>query len=303
VRASASGRASTNANAGADANANADANASSQAKVGAGAKRNARRKRRGRRKPAATVDGANTASSSGPVADSAKANANASANGDANSSNAQRSGGANRRQKRQRGASRNRTAKTNAGANTESKTAASVDAKATKPAASPPSDSPEAIAARRARAELETSAGGIVYRVHEGEALFLLIRDSYRNWGFPKGHLEAGEMPADAAVREVQEETGIAQLKLDGEIETIDWFFRFRGKLVHKVCHFFLMRTEHARTVPQREEGITACRWARFEDATKLISYANARSVLTRANAMVLDRGPLADATPSSASN
>ncbi len=173
----------------------------------------------------------------------------------------------------------------------------------TAPINAPSSDSPEAIAARRARAELETSAGGIVYRVHDGEALFLLIRDSYRNWGFPKGHLEAGEMPADAAVREVQEETGIAQLKLDGEIETIDWFFRFRGKLVHKVCHFYLMRTEHARTVPQREEGITACRWARFDEATRLISYANARSVLTRANAMVLDRGPLADAAPTAPSN
>ena len=42
----------------------------------------------------------------------------------------------------------------------------------------------------RARAQRETSAGGVVYRVHEGHALFLLIRDSYQNWGFPKGHLE-----------------------------------------------------------------------------------------------------------------
>jgi 8-oxo-dGTP pyrophosphatase MutT (NUDIX family) len=127
-----------------------------------------------------------------------------------------------------------------------------------------------------------------VYRVHNGEALFLLIRDSYRNWGFPKGHLEAGELPDEAAVREVQEETGLTELQLDGAIETIDWFFRFRGKLVHKVCHFYLMRTENTRTIPQREEGITACRWARFEDATRLIAYANARSVLTRANDMVV---------------
>lgn len=95
-------------------------------------------------------------------------------------------------------------------------------------------------------------------------------------------------MPDEAAVREVQEETGLAELQLDGAIETIDWFFRFRGKLVHKVCHFYLMRTENTRTKPQREEGITACRWARFEDATRLISYANARAVLTRANDMVV---------------
>lgn len=137
------------------------------------------------------------------------------------------------------------------------------------------------------RATLETSAGGVVYRVQDGEPLFLLIRDSYRNWGFPKGHLENEEKPAAAALREVQEETGLDGLALDGEIETIDWFFRFRGRLVHKVCHFFLMHTNSVRTKPQRDEGITACRWARFDEAQRLVSYANARKVLARAHDMV----------------
>ena len=80
----------------------------------------------------------------------------------------------------------------------------------------------------RARAQRETSAGGVVYRLHDGHALFLLIRDSYQNWGFPKGHLESGERSEDAAVREVREETGIDDLALRGQIETIDWYFRFR---------------------------------------------------------------------------
>lgn len=140
---------------------------------------------------------------------------------------------------------------------------------------------------KRPRAKLETSAGGVVYRMHDGQPLFLLIRDSYKNWGFPKGHLETNEAPDAAAVREVQEETGLLNVMLDGEIDTIDWFFRFRGKLVHKVCHFFLMRTEAEDTIPQRAEGITACRWAGFDEALDLVSYANARDVLLRANAMV----------------
>ena len=140
---------------------------------------------------------------------------------------------------------------------------------------------------RTGRARLETSAGGIVYRVQDGETLFLLIRDSYQNWGFPKGHLETDERPDAAALREVQEETGLDGLEMDGEIETIDWFFRFRGRLVHKVCHFYLMHTMHARTKPQRAEGITACRWATFSEATQMVSYANARDVLARANEMV----------------
>lgn len=140
---------------------------------------------------------------------------------------------------------------------------------------------------RPARARLETSAGGVVYRLHDGAPLFLLIRDSYKNWGFPKGHLEQDEAADAAALREVQEETGLATVSLDGQIDTIDWFFRFRGKLVHKVCHFFLMRTESEATTPQRAEGITACRWATFEEATTLVSYPNARDILLRAHAMV----------------
>ncbi len=144
----------------------------------------------------------------------------------------------------------------------------------------------------RARARQETSAGGVVYRlVQRGGgvpvAYFLLIRDSYRNWGFPKGHLEEGEAPAAAALREVQEETGLAALELRGEVETIDWYFRFRGRLIHKVCHFFLMETGESSTKPQRAEGITACRWAPFEEAERAVSYANARQVLRRARAMI----------------
>ena len=67
------------------------------------------------------------------------------------------------------------------------------------------------------RAELEVSAGGIVFRRVPGEApRYLLIRDSYNNWGFPKGHLEGDESPAEAALRETAEETGLQQLVAAG---------------------------------------------------------------------------------------
>jgi 8-oxo-dGTP pyrophosphatase MutT (NUDIX family) len=144
----------------------------------------------------------------------------------------------------------------------------------------------------RSRAKEERSAGGVVYRMEGGRALFLLIRDSYKNWGFPKGHLEMDEPPELAALREVQEETGLDDLALRGEIDTIDWYFRFRGRLIHKVCHFYLMESTSAETLPQRDEGITACRWATMSDAMERISYANARTVLERAAAMVDSGAP-----------
>ena len=142
------------------------------------------------------------------------------------------------------------------------------------------------------RVREEVSAGGVVYRMVDGAPLYLLIRDSYRNWGFPKGHLEGDEAAADAAVREVREEAGLDAVTLVGEVATIDWHFRFRGRLVHKTCHFFLMETSCPTTCPQKAEGITACRWARFGEARSLLGYDNARTVLERAHALVTQGAP-----------
>jgi 8-oxo-dGTP pyrophosphatase MutT (NUDIX family) len=115
----------------------------------------------------------------------------------------------------------------------------------------------------------------------------LLIRDSYRNWGFPKGHVEEGEQPADAALREIREETGLEHLILHGPVRDIDWFFRFKGRLIHKTCHFFLIESPSGEAVPQRAEGISAVRWLPLDDALGAVSYANARDVLRAAAALV----------------
>jgi 8-oxo-dGTP pyrophosphatase MutT (NUDIX family) len=132
----------------------------------------------------------------------------------------------------------------------------------------------------------ETSAGGVVmYRESDG-LRYLLIRDSYRNWGFPKGHIEAGETIETAARREVSEETGLRELIVRAPLDAIEWQFQFRGHRVHKTCHFFLMETRDPETNPQEDEGITACRWATFEDAEMLVAYDNARGVLRNAHAV-----------------
>src|SRR2546430_15855837 len=107
------------------------------------------------------------------------------------------------------------------------------------------------------RAQRETSAGGVVFRRGpDGAVRFLLIRDSYENWGFPKGHLERGEPPAEAARREVAEETGLHDLILHGPIQVIDWYFRVGGKTLHKYCHFFLLESRRGEPLPQAEEAV-----------------------------------------------
>jgi 8-oxo-dGTP pyrophosphatase MutT (NUDIX family) len=135
--------------------------------------------------------------------------------------------------------------------------------------------------ARRAR--VETSSGGVVFRRDQSDVRFLLIRDPYTNWGLPKGHIEGGETPEQAALREVEEETGLSDLSIVAPLPTIDWFFRDRGKLVHKFCHFFLVESLGGEAVPQIDEGITEIIWRSPAVAVETVSYSNAREVMRAA--------------------
>jgi 8-oxo-dGTP pyrophosphatase MutT (NUDIX family) len=131
---------------------------------------------------------------------------------------------------------------------------------------------------------IETSSGGVVFRRKQLEsAHFLLIRDPYGNWGLPKGHLEGGETPVQAAVREVAEETGLDQLAVIDQLPTIDWYFKDGSVVVHKFCHFFLIESPIGDPCPQIDEGITECVWLPLDGALGTLSYANAREVLRAA--------------------
>ncbi len=135
--------------------------------------------------------------------------------------------------------------------------------------------------------EREVSAGGIVFRRQPDRTpRFLLIRDPYGHWGFPKGHLEGEETPAEAALRETAEETGLDDLILHGPIRIIDWHVRFRGRHIHKFCHFFLFESPQGEVRPQTDEGISDHRWLTLDQALETLSYDNARGVLKRAGEM-----------------
>jgi 8-oxo-dGTP pyrophosphatase MutT (NUDIX family) len=139
--------------------------------------------------------------------------------------------------------------------------------------------------------KIELSAGGVVCRRDSGDSLeVLLIRDGYGNWGWPKGHVEPGESPEQAAVRECREETGLTRLSAVGRVGTTDWYFRAGNTLVHKFCDYFLLEADPAEeTQPQRAEGIQACHWMDPEAAALRLTYSNARQVLE--SALELDSG------------
>jgi len=133
----------------------------------------------------------------------------------------------------------------------------------------------------------ERSAGGVVVRYIDGVIHVLLIRDPYKNWGLPKGHVEEGEAAIAAAVREVSEETGLTALRPGPEVGVIDWFFRVEGRVVHKFCTFHLIACEVGTPVPERAEGITECVWLPAEEAIERVTYENAREIVRDAVRMM----------------
>ena len=138
-------------------------------------------------------------------------------------------------------------------------------------------------------AEVETSAGGVVIRSINGVLHALIIRDPYRKWGLPKGHAEHGESASETALREVGEETGLADLELGPELVTIDWVFRARGRKIHKFTTFFVMFSMQGKPVPERGEGISACEWVPLAEADERVSYDNAGEVVKVAQRLLLE--------------
>lgn len=130
---------------------------------------------------------------------------------------------------------------------------------------------------------VETSAGGIVFRLTDSGPRVLLIRDRYGNWGFPKGHVKTDEPLEAAAVREIAEETTLTDVKLHRPLGVIDWLFRSEGRSIHKFCHYFLCESDSGAASPQKNEGISECAWLTPQDSLDRATFDNARDILRAA--------------------
>lgn len=129
------------------------------------------------------------------------------------------------------------------------------------------------------RLTLEKSAGAVVF--HPGVVPeYLLILSSY--WEFPKGQVEPDESEAEAAIREVREETGLKVKLLPGFRQHVDYFYRRGGNLIKKQVVYFLGEAENGDVRVSWEHQ--QAEWLAFEEALARLKYENARRLLTKAD-------------------
>ncbi|MCA0236207.1 MAG: NUDIX domain-containing protein [Bacteroidetes bacterium] len=101
------------------------------------------------------------------------------------------------------------------------------------------------------------AAGGYV-RNDKGELLVFYRRGS---WDMPKGKIDPGETPEQAAIREVQEETGLVHLRLGPFLAHTYHTYELKGKRILKKTWWYFMDTSDLQLIPQTEEDIEKIEW------------------------------------------
>ncbi len=122
------------------------------------------------------------------------------------------------------------------------------------------------------------AGGGLVFN-DKGQMLFI-----HRNskWDLPKGKVDKGESIEEAAVREVEEETGVKDVKIESLLGITYHIFQRNGKYKLKETHWYKMHTTYnGKLKPQKNEGIDKVVWLDEKEAKEALekSYANIKTL------------------------
>jgi 8-oxo-dGTP pyrophosphatase MutT (NUDIX family) len=137
----------------------------------------------------------------------------------------------------------------------------------------------------------EVSAGGLVIDSTRTHGLLigrLDAKDVKRErllWSLPKGHIETGETPEQAAIREVREETGI-ESAIDKSLGVIDFWFMAGGKRIHKTVHHFLFKETGGKIAPQVSE-VDDVRWFPLDQIVEKLAYPDEKKLIARSKELI----------------
>lgn len=144
----------------------------------------------------------------------------------------------------------------------------------------------------------EKSVGAVIFR-KEGNGIYYLLLD-YGNgyWGLPKGHIEEGESEIETLEREIQEETGLNNLKIiKGFRENTRYFYKAKDEEkekriekgrkinIYKKAIYYLAETVNEKIILSHEH--VDFTWLSFEDALEKITYKNTKKVLEKAKRFI----------------
>ncbi len=137
----------------------------------------------------------------------------------------------------------------------------------------------------------EFSAGGLVVdlsgEVPKGALIGRLDRSGRLLWSLPKGHIEKGETAEQAAVREVEEETGISG-EILAQLGTIDFWFVAEGRRIHKTVQHYLMRAV-AGELSDADIEVSEVAWVPLPDITAQLAYPDERGLVDTAGRLLAE--------------
>lgn len=143
--------------------------------------------------------------------------------------------------------------------------------------------------ARRRKAKVEVSAGGIVYDRRRGKVKVVLVGTAapHVTWRLPKGHVERGEKMLDAARREVQEEAGVGGSG-GPKLGVAHFFFTHpvNKEFIHKFVHYYLFKKQSG-SVHLHDKEYASARWFALDEAVKAATFKNDKLMLRRATHMI----------------
>jgi 8-oxo-dGTP pyrophosphatase MutT (NUDIX family) len=143
----------------------------------------------------------------------------------------------------------------------------------------------------------EFSAGVVLVRRMQGRWWLAAVRPQGKRpgtWALPKGLVDPGEKPAETALREGFEETGVHG-RLDAKLGDVRYVYTWEGEQVFKIVSFFLAYAQRGRVgeLPARMDvEIAEARWLPLADAPSLLAYRGERDMAVKA-AQMLASDPL----------